>query len=448
MSIVTIQVGQCGNQIGGQLFNTVMEDAHTSYPNVSKNIQRDYMQDTLETFFDVSPTKSEDDEVPKARAVMVDMEPKVISQTMQDAKKSGKWTYDPKQSFCQKRGSGNNWANGFCGHGPKARDSVMNLVRREVEKCDHFGGFLNLMSLAGGTGSGVGAYVTQCLRDEYPNSFIMNQVVWPYNTGEVIVQNYNAVLTLSHLYQSSDAILVMENDGIQKICSQLMNIKKISFRDMNRVISHQLASVLQPVQLYGGGRQLSNRLGRLLEHLVPHPEYKLLTLRNIPQMSEASIAYTVFQWHGMLKHLRQMLIANAAMEEGIDWHVRVNSAGGLAAHHNKSVSNLLVLRGKDINTTNIAPFREEKLYTSWVPKDSCLAVWQHDHPFHNYEKSAALLSNSQSPVVALDGIVGKAWQMFASRAYVHQYLKHGLAEEDFVDSFAGLEQVIRSYQAL
>lgn len=29
MSIITVQLGQCGNQIGGQLFHTFMEDVHS-----------------------------------------------------------------------------------------------------------------------------------------------------------------------------------------------------------------------------------------------------------------------------------------------------------------------------------------------------------------------------------------------------------------------------------
>ncbi len=62
----------------------------------------------------------------------------------------------------------------------------------------------------------------------------------------MIVQNYNSVLTLSRLYQLSDAILVHENDTVHKICSQLMNIKHISISDVNKVIAHQLASILQP----------------------------------------------------------------------------------------------------------------------------------------------------------------------------------------------------------
>ena len=62
----------------------------------------------------------------------------------------------------------------------------------------------------------------------------------------MIVQNYNSVLTLAHLYQLSDAILVHENDTVHKICSQLLNIKQISFGDVNRVIAQQLGSALQP----------------------------------------------------------------------------------------------------------------------------------------------------------------------------------------------------------
>lgn len=86
--------------------------------------------------------------------------------------------------------------------------------------------------------------------------------VWLFVCFQVIVQNYNSVLTLSRLYQSSDALLVHENDVIHKICAQLMNIKQISFRDVNQVIAHQLGSVFQPAHTAGGGSGYSrNPLG-------------------------------------------------------------------------------------------------------------------------------------------------------------------------------------------
>lgn len=62
---------------------------------------------------------------------------------------------------------------------------VEELVRREVERCDRLSGLMAVMSVAGGTGSGVGTYLTQRLRDAYPRSFILNHLTWPYGSGEV-----------------------------------------------------------------------------------------------------------------------------------------------------------------------------------------------------------------------------------------------------------------------
>jgi len=54
----------------------------------------------------------------------------------------------------------------------------------------------------------------------------------------------------------------------------------------------------------------------MLEQLVSHPAYKLSTVRSIPQVSDRSADYMLYQWPSLLKHLRQMLIAKATMEEG------------------------------------------------------------------------------------------------------------------------------------
>ena len=89
MSIITLQLGQCGNQVGGQLFNSVMDDLHASPTslNVSSHQNSEYIQESRATFFSEQKNSS----VPVARAVMVDMETKAITQTMMEAKKSGRF---------------------------------------------------------------------------------------------------------------------------------------------------------------------------------------------------------------------------------------------------------------------------------------------------------------------------------------------------------------------
>ena len=45
---------------------------------------------------------------------------------------------------------------------------------------------LLLQSLAGGTGSGAGTRITEAVRDCFPSAYILNGVVWPSSSGEVV----------------------------------------------------------------------------------------------------------------------------------------------------------------------------------------------------------------------------------------------------------------------
>ena len=50
---------------------------------------------------------------------------------------------------------------------------------------------------------------------------------------------------------------------------------------------------------------------------------------------------------------------------GIDWQVKAAPS----FHFNKSVSNLLILRGMDLSgsSPDVAPFQDSCLYPSWMP---------------------------------------------------------------------------------
>ncbi len=71
---------------------------------------------------------------------------------------------------------------------------------------------LSLKIKAGGTGSGLGSYLLNLVNDQYPELLKYNVCVVPHLTGEVILQNYNCVMTISTLYESSDGIFLIEND--------------------------------------------------------------------------------------------------------------------------------------------------------------------------------------------------------------------------------------------
>lgn len=72
MAVVTVQVGQCGNQLGKQFFSTLMEDVVSNSSATNSRSDKMYEDDVLERFFD---TRNEN--IPEARAVLLDMENKV-----------------------------------------------------------------------------------------------------------------------------------------------------------------------------------------------------------------------------------------------------------------------------------------------------------------------------------------------------------------------------------
>ncbi|XP_064401726.1 tubulin delta chain-like [Halichondria panicea] len=464
MSIVTVQLGQCGNQIGNQLFSTIYNDAQ-----VHQRLHRDYDSSSIERFFYASPNTAC---APMPRAVLVDMESKVIQQTISSARRSKTWLYDERCVYTQKRGSGNNWANGYLCHGPSACDDILEMVQRQTERCDSLAGFLVLMSVAGGTGSGVGARVSEEIKDSYPKSVLANQIVWPYDSGEVIVQDYNTLLTTAHLQRVSDAILLLQNDQLHKVCSKLLRLKEITFKDINSVVCHSLASVLQPSIRFDHHNQISSSapdsllynmcsLTALQESLCPTPSYKMLSLKTIPQIPERSHEYTHYLWSGLLKHLRQMLITNSPIEEGMDWARDIGvqrpsrptnpeQYASLCSpdHFNTSLANLIVLRGNELNAVDTSGFTDPRLYSNSVPQSCTCSVWCSSLGFNGYEKTCTLVSNSQSCIRPLNSVCRKAWNMYTAKAYVHQYEKYGLDSEDFLSCFVTMEQLIKDYAGL
>ena len=145
MSVVVVQLGQCGNQVGRSVFDFCARQAKAAKDEA-------FTGRTLERLFDIGGRG-----LPRARAVMVDMEPKAISRTRELAKGSGLWGYAASHVVAGHAGSGNNWAMGFHHYGPRVAASCTDQIRRQLEACDAVDGMLLLQSVAGGTGSGLGA---------------------------------------------------------------------------------------------------------------------------------------------------------------------------------------------------------------------------------------------------------------------------------------------------
>lgn len=104
-------------------------------------------------------------------------------------------------------------------------------------------------SLAGGTGSGLGSYLNIVLKDYIPTANFINASIFPHSAGEVVVNSYNTLLSLSESYKACDIMLIINNQEMFDICKEIYKLKKISFDSLNSIIASRLLSAIVPVYI-------------------------------------------------------------------------------------------------------------------------------------------------------------------------------------------------------
>ena len=431
MTFLTLQVGQCGNQLGPALFDILSSE----YSHIDGSFY-----DTLpwNPFFRMpSRKRGEQQNSAIARSLLIDMEPGVVQRTYSQAQKSARgWTYSRCNCYVQQSGSGNNWAMGYHEYGPKIKEVIVESIRKEQEISDVFSGFLVLQSVAGGTGSGLGAYLTAELGDAFPKSFLLNYCIWPYRLGEVIVQSYNAVLTLAHIMDSSHGIFLAENDTLSEICQTMHSSRRPRFEEMNEVAMHGLSGALlpskmRPIQGQHSAKHFPGSWTRVVADILsvvcPHSQQKLLKCLSVPQIGSTSMDYASIDWNAQIRHMLKLV-----QPKKFDKRC------------SQSFAHFLTLRGRKSLCPSVQVFEEESLY---VYGRTRLGVAYSPVPFRGFESSLSLITNGQDSILPVVDAASKAKQMYRSKAFLHPYLTYGLDRPSFEQAFHFVDdQVISHYR--
>lgn len=435
-----MQFGQCGNQLGHTLFSKISSDMECVNTGVSYNANYQYSDETFNNWF----SSLSKDNKRLARAILVDTEQKVINKVYNDV--NIPWTYSTKNVICQAGGGcANNWAFGYLVKGYELSDLILNCVRQELENLDRFDGFLLFLSSAGGTGSGIGSYITKLLRQVYDKKPIITTTVLPFSFGEVCTQNYNTLLTLAKLYNESDINILIENEQIYNICTSLLKKSSTSFQDMNDIISEKLLAVLQPVN------HVKRNIHSLLSRVSCHPSYKIATIKSTPHISTTSAKYEpLCNWNSYISHLKQTLRIPNLNSNLTDVELKTPAGSSSSTMHHSyacSVSNVLVTRGtataQDPIMTN--GFEQKHQYADWNTID-WFSHFHQNRKFLNHDKFLAMITNNSQIASPLDTLLTKTWNSYTHSAFLHQYKKFGLEEDDFLQAFAVLENVVKDYK--
>jgi tubulin epsilon len=285
---ITIQVGQCGNQIGNQFWQMLLDEhEHTADDDSA-----------LSAFFRFSPSSKSNTTNMKARALLIDMECGPLTETMKSPLGA---LFDSTQFVMDVSGSGNNFAHGHYYYGPQYRDKFEESLRWQAEQCDSLQTFLVTHSLGGGTGSGVGSYIVGLIEDLYPEVYRFSACVFPSEDNDVVTSPYNSTLATNALLEHADCVLPIDNAALQafahleaevrqrqKSSSSSSNKKanqfefqdRGGFNDMNNVAARMLCHLTSSSRFHG---DMNVDLNEICTNLIPFPRLKFLMSALSPQ---------------------------------------------------------------------------------------------------------------------------------------------------------------------
>ena len=427
--LITIGVGQCGVQMATAFTESYMEEAQ-SYINPEAR-HRFFFETGEQNYI--------------ARCVLIDTESKAVTEQIKAQERSrSSWKFDRQSIYAQGCGSGNNWASGFQQNGFTAKEEVMERLQHQAEKCDRFGGFLMFQSLAGGTGSGLGSKITECVRDAFGHhAHIVNNVVWPYKAGEVLVQSYNSVLSLSCLLKNSDAVCVTYNDVLHNLCSTIKGEENVSFADMNMIIGKNLSSILLP------SRDICQvpLWSQPLSHLVSIPSRRLLSLFSLPIIADNARGFTDYSWNNLVNNITAMVATGNFSGTNVHQVNRIVQRGSKLMR--KCDSLWIVLRGNNLNDgrkeiENNVILNSPDFFPS--DNDNPLLTSTSTVPFNKQSNTISAMANSSLIADPLDQLLGKCHNMIESGAFLHQYKEAGVDSNWINEDRLFLEQVLSEYQ--
>uniref|UniRef100_A0A9L0SLD7 Tubulin gamma chain n=2 Tax=Equus TaxID=9789 RepID=A0A9L0SLD7_HORSE len=246
--IITLQLGQCGNQIGFEFWKQLCAEHGISPEGIVEEFATEGT-DRKDVFF-----YQADDEHYIPRAVLLDLEPRVIHSILNSPYAK---LYNPENIYLSEHGggAGNNWASGFS-QGEKIHEDIFDIIDREADGSDSLEGFVLCHSIAGGTGSGLGSYLLERLNDRCCDPLLSPQVV-------------------------------LDNTALNRIATDRLHIQNPSFSQINQLVSTIMSASTTTLRYPG---YMNNDLIGLIASLIPTPRLHFLMTGYTPLTTDQSVA--------------------------------------------------------------------------------------------------------------------------------------------------------------
>merc|ERR1712242_653573 len=310
-------------------------------------------------------------------------------------------------------------------------DEAVDIIRRETEGCDCPQGFQLTQSIGGGTGSGMGTLLLLKIRDNYPDRITATFSVYPSpKVSDVVVEPYNATLSIHQLLENSDETFVIDNEALFSISHNVLKQKEPKYADLNWVISMVMSGITASLRFSG---KLNGDLRKLGVNLVPFPRLHFFLVSQAPLLggdASARVRLTVQELTNQCYSARNFL-SNVKPDDG------------------KYLACSLVYRGP--MTTQDVDDNVEKLqnkqaedFVEWIPNNikSSIVVT----PPRTSSMSGTFIANSTALKGIFQRLATRFGAMYRRKAFLHWYKGEGMDEMEFQEADKNVRDLITEYQ--
>ncbi|XP_016987674.1 tubulin gamma-1 chain [Drosophila rhopaloa] len=438
--IITLQLGQCGNQIGFEFWKRLCLEHGISPSGVLEDFATDGM-DRKDVFF-----YQADDNHYIPRAVLLDLEPRVINAIMGSAYSK---LYNPENVYLSKHGggAGNNWASGYS-QGDKLQEEIFDIIDREADGSDSLEGFILCHSIAGGTGSGMGSFIMERLADRYPKKLIQTFSVFPNQDeiSDVVVQPYNSMLTLKRLTTAADSVVVLDNTALNRIACDRLHIQNPSFSQINNLVS-TIMSVSTTTLRYPS--YMNNNLMGLMAPLIPTPQLHFLMTGYTPLTSDSDV-----NSHETV-NVRKTTVLDV-MRRLLQPKNMMVSTGPDKANHHRYISILNIIQG-EVDPTQVHKslqrIRDRKMahFIPWGPTSIQVAL-SRSSPYvqSNHRVSGLMLANHTSICSLFERALNQYDKLRKRGAFLDQFKREDIFKDsldELDDSRETVDCLVQEYEA-
>jgi len=425
--IVHVQVGQCGNQIGNAFWTTMGKEhkleENGKFKGKPENKDNQKRLDKIDVYYAEAGTMRF---VP--RACLVDLEPGIMD--VIKASPMGA-LFKPDNMCFGASGAGNNWAKGHYTEGAELIDEAVDIIRKETEGCDCPQGFQLTQSIGGGTGSGMGTLLLLKIRDNYPDRITATFSVYPSpKVSDVVVEPYNATLSIHQLLENSDETFVIDNEALFSISHNVLKQKEPKYADLNWVISMVMSGITASLRFSG---KLNGDLRKMGVNLVPFPRLHFFLLAQAPLFAPgqgAKVKLSVQELTDQMWSSRNFL-ANVKSEDGKYLTASCAYRGNIATQEvDDEIAKIQQKMADD--------------FVTWIPnniKSSIITI-----PPEGVGMSGTFVANTTAIKGVFQRISAQFAKMYKRKAFLHWYKGEGMDEMEFQEADKNVRDLITEYQ--